>query len=285
MSTTDNTFAGMLEAIEGVAVASQLMHAADSSDNVTFRQNGDELTAIAPEGMAWQNGEHGLTVNVRDAAAVAEALQVLEAGTVECREAEGCDVCDYGATESEDTFAVWVSTFGLYSNGYLIGYWCPAAEAPVTEAEFVEGLAARGQKLPANVAALVGGELNCFDTEYSPVRGEMHPAEARAIAEAMAVIEADDMEAFRAVARDQHAATAADIERIAGEFEDTFAGYWDNAEAYAEDFLDSCGMLTELPEWARGYFDMAAYARDLELGGDISHLTTSGGIGFIVRNY
>ena len=188
-------------------------------------------------------------------------------------------------TPVNEEFAVWVSTFGLYSNGYLIGYWCPASEAPVTESEFITGLSERGQKLPANVAALVGDELNCFDTEYSPVRGEMHPAEARAIAEALENIEADDMEAFRAVARDQHAATAADIERIAAEFEDIFAGYWDSAEAYAEDFLDSCGMLSELPEWASRYLDVAAYARDLELGGDISELTTSDGRVFIIRNY
>ena len=284
MSTTENTYAGMLEAIEGVAVASQLMHAADNSDNVTFTQNGDEITAVAPMGMAWGNGEHGLTVNVRDAAAVAEALQVFEAGTVECASPAGCDVCDYGATEAAaEDFAVWVSTFGLYSNGYLIGYWCPASAAPITEAEFVEGLAARGQKLPANVAALVGDELNCFDTENSPVRGEMHPAEARAIAEALEGVE--DFEAFRAIARDQNAATAADIERIAESFEDTFAGYYDSVEDYAENFLEDCGMLAELPDWAARYFDVAAYARDLELGGDVSLLHTAEGRGLIVRNY
>ena len=188
-------------------------------------------------------------------------------------------------TDTAEIFSVWVSSFGLYSNGYLIGYWCPASAAPVTEAEFVAGLSERGQIMPANVAALVGDELNCFDTEYSPVRGEMHPAEARAIAEALEGIEADDVAAFRAVCSDQGARTAEDIERIAAEFEDRFQGYFDSAEEYAENYLDMAGMLQDLPEWARGYFDTAAYARDLELGGDITHLTTSDGRGFVINNY
>lgn len=189
------------------------------------------------------------------------------------------------APATSEEFAVWVSTFGLYSNGYLIGYWCPAAEAPVTEAEFVEGLAARGQKLPANVAALVGDELNCFDTDNSPVRGEISPRDARDIAAALEDIDAENMPALLAVCRDQHAATAADIERIAAEFADMLEGYFDTLEEYAEHYLDSTGLIDELPEWAAGYFDVAAFARDLELGGDISLLRTAEGRGVIIRNY
>lgn len=184
-----------------------------------------------------------------------------------------------------EEFAVWVSTFGLYSNGYLIGYWCPASEAPVTVEEFLEGLQERGQTLHANVALVVGEELHCFDTENAPIRGEMSARDAREIAAALETFLGVDMPAFLAVCRDQHAATAADIERIAGEWDGAFMGYYDTAEEYAEEFLDNTGMLDELPKWARGYFDAAAYARDLELGGDISLMQDTAGRSFIYRNF
>ena len=279
MSVTE--FQKMQEAISSVAAASRVMHAADTSDNVTFKQEGDEITAIAPIGMAWNNGDHGLTVNVNNAAEVAEALRVLEAGTVECREADGCDVCDYGATEAAAEFSVWVSTFGLYSNGYLIGYWCPANEAPETVEEFLTGLQERGQKLPGNVAAVVGEELHCFDTENAPVRGELSPMEARAIAEVLDNADEDKLPALIATLRDQNANSAADVERIAAEFEDKFAGYFESLEDYFADYLEECGTFRSMPEELIWYFDFAAYARD---NCDATLLQDANGYSFVIRD-
>lgn len=58
------------------------------------------------------------------------------------------------------------------------------------------------------------------------------------------------------------------------QFEDRFQGRWESREAYSEDMLDELGanrFLDEAPQWLQGYLtlDVAGFARDLELGGDI----------------
>ena len=53
------------------------------------------------------------------------------------------------------------------------------------------------------------------------------------------------------------------------DFEESYQGHYDSVEAYAEQLLEDCGMMGGLPEWARPYFDMEQYAKDLELNGDI----------------
>lgn len=39
---------------------------------------------------------------------------------------------------------------------------------------------------------------------------------------------------------------------------------------YAEDYVESTGLLREVPESLRYYFDMDAFARDLRIGGDVT---------------
>lgn len=165
-------------------------------------------------------------------------------------------------TATAEEFRVWVSTFGLYNNGYLIGYWVDAIDAPETVEEFLTGLQERGQTLPANVAAIVGDELHCFDTEYAPIRGEMSARDARELAAAMEDIEEENMLAFLAVCRDQHAATVADIERIAASFQDNFRGYWDALSDYWENYFEEEGLFRNMPEELTYYFDFESYARD-----------------------
>lgn len=46
-------------------------------------------------------------------------------------------------------------------------------------------------------------------------------------------------------------------------FEDAFSGAYDSEVAYAEQLVDDCGYLQEMPEHLRNYFDYEAFARDL----------------------
>lgn len=46
-------------------------------------------------------------------------------------------------------------------------------------------------------------------------------------------------------------------------FEDSYSGEWDSDTALAEDYIDSTGLLISIPDNLRGYFDTAAFARDL----------------------
>lgn len=47
------------------------------------------------------------------------------------------------------------------------------------------------------------------------------------------------------------------------DFEDRYCGQWDSFEAYAEDFVESCGILSGVPDDFVRYFDYSAFARDL----------------------
>jgi antirestriction protein len=46
-------------------------------------------------------------------------------------------------------------------------------------------------------------------------------------------------------------------------FEDAFLGRYKSEVDYAESYMDECGMLAEIPENLRYYFDYEKYARDL----------------------
>lgn len=66
------------------------------------------------------------------------------------------------------------------------------------------------------------------------------------------------------------------------QFEDRYRGEWDSVEAYAEELLDQFEidrLLEQVPEWLRPYIsiDVAGFARDLELGGDVTALPSPTG--------
>lgn len=66
-------------------------------------------------------------------------------------------------------------------------------------------------------------------------------------------------------------------------FEEQYMGTFSSVEDYAEQYLEDCGTFHEMPEMLRQYFDFEAFARDLELGGEI--WTAPGGDGvYVFRN-
>lgn len=68
------------------------------------------------------------------------------------------------------------------------------------------------------------------------------------------------------------------------DFETVYRGEWESVEAYAEELLDDLGAndcLEQVPDWLQPYvsLDVAGFARDLELGGDIwTESTGKGGV-------
>ena len=50
------------------------------------------------------------------------------------------------------------------------------------------------------------------------------------------------------------------------DFRDAYMGQYDSEEAFAEQLVDDCGMLADVPENVARYFDMEAFARDLFMG-------------------
>ena len=66
-------------------------------------------------------------------------------------------------------------------------------------------------------------------------------------------------------------------------FSDAYQGEYDSEEAFAEELIDSTGQMDDIPEWARPYFDMERYARDLFMGDYWSAKASSGGV-YVFQN-
>lgn len=61
-------------------------------------------------------------------------------------------------------------------------------------------------------------------------------------------------------------------------FEDTYSGEWESDSALAEDFIESTGMLADVPETLQRYFNIEAFTRDLMMDYSASS-------GYYFRNY
>ena len=59
--------------------------------------------------------------------------------------------------------------------------------------------------------------------------------------------------------------------------DEQYQGAFRNLADWAEQLMEDTGQLTALPENLRNYFDYEAFARDAELGGDITAIETSDG--------
>lgn len=46
-------------------------------------------------------------------------------------------------------------------------------------------------------------------------------------------------------------------------FEDAYAGEWGSDEDFAEEYIESTGLLSDVPDALRNYFDLEAFSRDL----------------------
>ncbi len=67
-----------------------------------------------------------------------------------------------------------------------------------------------------------------------------------------------------------------ETEELEEKFLEQWQGAHDSKEEFADYLLDSTGQLAEVPEFARRYFDYAAFARDLELSGEYSFVPANG---------
>lgn len=67
-------------------------------------------------------------------------------------------------------------------------------------------------------------------------------------------------------------------------FEGAYQGDHDSLFDYAYQFVEDTGMLQGIPEHVARYFDYEAFARDMELSGDISAISIEGKI-YIFNNH
>ena len=84
-------------------------------------------------------------------------------------------------------------------------------------------------------------------------------------------LDGDDVVKAIYLADDQGCAMA----EIADRLEDVIL-FEGDARAYAEEYLDGSGLLSQVPDSLRYYIDTEAFARDLLIGGDITEIEIGG---------
>ena len=147
---------------------------------------------------------------------------------------------------------VYVGTYAKYNNGSIAGAWLNCADYS-NHGEFIEAAQAlhNGEHDP---------ELMYQDYEGFP---KAFYGESYIKPDLWEWLELDDSDRELLAAYQDGVDESGTIEQA----RDAFAGTANSESDWAESFLDESGMLSELPEWARNYFDYDAYARDARYEG------------------
>ncbi len=179
------------------------------------------------------------------------------------------------SASTDTTPRVWISAFGAYNEGFLIGRWVDAIEAAdITAKDLFEGS-------PYHWAD--DEELWCFDIENMLTRSEMSPQEATRQAEVIDSVDEHLRPAFYAWAASGDVVEDGDGLPSVSDFEERYAGHWDSFQQYSDDYLESTGMLSEIPEEVTRHFDYKSYARELEQ--DFTTCDAPGGGVFIFHSF
>lgn len=164
---------------------------------------------------------------------------------------------------------IYVACLAAYNNGKLHGRWISATQSPdVIQDEINEILKSSPEPFAEEWAV--------HDYEgFGEIELSEWPSIARVAAIAELVEEHGDGFTLWYVNQDgQHV----DADELEEKFLEQWNGAHDSKETFADYLLESTGQLSELPEWARNYFDFTAYARDLEMGGDYTFVYNHGQI-------
>ncbi len=177
--------------------------------------------------------------------------------------------------EKEPTVSprVWIASLSDYNAGHLHGAWVDADQEPDDIWEGVNGVLRTSREPGAE-------EWAVFDYEgFGPLRLSEYETVERISRLGRGI--GEHGEAFAAFA---HFLGDGEDELLQ-RFEDSYLGHWESVRAYAEDYLDACGideLLDEhIPDSLRPYVqvDAEALARDMEFEGALLAVEGSEGGG------
>lgn len=158
---------------------------------------------------------------------------------------------------------VYVGTYAKYNNGSIAGKWLDL-EDYADHDEFMD--AARKVHADESDPELMFQDFEGFPKDYygeSHIKPELWD---------WLELDEDDRELLAMYA--DHVGGDPSIE----DAREAFAGKANTVEDWAESFADDTGLLSEVPENLRCYFDWEKYARDLQYGGDIFTVEKDGDV-------
>jgi antirestriction protein len=161
---------------------------------------------------------------------------------------------------SNITPRVYFASLSAYNNGILHGAWVDLEFKD--EDQIQEEINAMLKTCPEGLKGEPSEEWAIHDFEL----GGIKIGESESLADLVKIAEAleNHGEAF-VMAYDNFG----NVDEAVTACEDSYQGVHDSLTAYAEDYMEQTGGLSECPEVLRRYFDFEAFGRDCENGGDI----------------
>ena len=165
-------------------------------------------------------------------------------------------------TASDSKPAVYVGTYAKYNNGNLDGAWLNLEDYPDRDA-FLQACAELHQD--ESDPEFMFQDFQCFPREFY---GESYLPETLW---AWLDLDDDDRELLSVYSN-----WICDKNATIEDARDKFQGKFRSREDWAEQYADDTGLLSSVPENLRAYFDMDAFARDCEIGGDMAFIEHDG---------
>lgn len=172
---------------------------------------------------------------------------------------------------------IYVACLAAYNNGVLHGRWIDADQDADAINEEIQAILASSPISGAEEFAI--HDFEDFGSyrvdEYDSV--ELVSAIARALSE-----HGDAMSAW--LSNDMPQTVEQAEERIE-RFNEAYLGEWDSLEHYADDYLEEIGAHKALQMFGPSVrIDVAGFARDLELGGDVFTADAAGGSVYVFNS-
>jgi len=170
--------------------------------------------------------------------------------------------------EPRDGPRIYVASLSDYNAGTLHGRWIETSDGQEAMQEQIDEMLRTSPTTARYGDKAEEWAIHDFEG-FGPLRlGEY---EALSTIARIAAGIAEHGQAFAAWADHVGATEGDQLDR----FEELYRGEWDSAEDYTEELLDDMGATTaleRLPEWLQCYveLDIAGFARDLHIGGDIT---------------
>ena len=172
---------------------------------------------------------------------------------VEVDEVEEFDLEDYKYDYHTGNPAVYVGTYHKYNCGSIFGKWLDiTAFADYDEFIAVCHYLHRDEADPEFMAQ----DYENFPEEWY-TEGFMSREEFDKIQE-FAELDEDEREAFEAFLD-----LKCDSDLSVDDFREAYCGEWDSEEEFARNIVEECGMLDNVPESLKDYFDFERYADEL----------------------
>lgn len=169
---------------------------------------------------------------------------------------------------------IYVACLAAYNNGILHGEWIDAEQTAEDLMQSIQDMLSRSPVSDAEEWAIHDHEgFNGYRlSEYTSM-------------EDVAML-AEKLEEHGAAFVAFLDAFGLDVQQGADDFDNAFRGSWDSVEDYAENFLEDMGTFQNVPDMLRNYFDFGAFARDMQMGGDITTADDpSGGVFIFDSNW